>query len=418
MTALGELWNSEDGSNDVSWGIIAYGDSTFVAMSRDVAGLGTHQTRCMHSHDGIHWSNSLDVPFLFPSSCAYGAGTFVSFSRDLGPGSYFILRSTDASTWTFSFAVGGLTFEPQSLVYGGGQFVCVSATSDAGVNVLTSPDGVTWTPQSTSYPYPWESITYGDGTYVAVNPTGSKRLMTSVDGISWVSPSHASIPLVSAAYGNGIFVVVASDGRMMKSVDGSSWMPSYSFTSLSPSAVTFGGGIFAVVTSGGTADGILTSIDGVTWVNRVQPVLSSFSSIAFGNRLFVAVSDVASLTDNVICSFASIPPTISFDPGFDYSRAYQTAFVRYGTIRSLVNYLLSTTGEIYSFYVISGDYTTSELSDTILLGDVKVMFPRLDLVITPLIGDSVTFPDSSVYEIINIMLDPAKFAYIFQLRLV
>lgn len=81
-----------------------------------------------------------------------------------------IMTSLDGTTWvnrsTSSIALYGVVF--------GNIFVAVGVSStDRGV--LTSTDGVAWTDQSTPVGGgTWTSVTYGNGTYVAVSGTGKK----------------------------------------------------------------------------------------------------------------------------------------------------------------------------------------------------------------------------------------------------
>lgn len=59
---------------------------------------------------------------------------------------------------------------------------------------MTSPDGVTWTPQSTGVSNSrWYAVTYGEdgsgnGMFVAVsviNQGGTPQVMASPDGVTW-----------------------------------------------------------------------------------------------------------------------------------------------------------------------------------------------------------------------------------------
>ena len=66
-----------------------------------------------------------------------------------------------------------------SVTYGNGLFVAVSNTG-TGNRVMTSPDGITWTSRSSAFDLVWKSVTYGNGLFVAVgnNTEGSNRVMT------------------------------------------------------------------------------------------------------------------------------------------------------------------------------------------------------------------------------------------------
>lgn len=64
------------------------------------------------------------------------------------------------------------------------------------------------------------------------------------------------------AYGNGIFVAVTDQGRIVRSTDeGATWTVS-SFTFTGPQSIVFGDGVFLIC---GLAGAIRTSVDGDTW---------------------------------------------------------------------------------------------------------------------------------------------------------
>lgn len=74
--------------------------------------------------------------------------------------------------------------------------------------------GINWRTRSTTVNNSWNSVTYGNGLFVAVSNTGTgNRVMTSSDGITWTSrTSAADNSWQSVTYGNGLFVAVSVDG--------------------------------------------------------------------------------------------------------------------------------------------------------------------------------------------------------------
>jgi alpha-acetolactate decarboxylase len=79
-----------------------------------------------------------------------------------------------------------------SMTYGNGLFVAV-AGSGTGNRVMTSPDGINWTSRTSAADNIWNSVTYGNGLFVAVSTTGiGNRVMTSPDGITWTSQTSAA----------------------------------------------------------------------------------------------------------------------------------------------------------------------------------------------------------------------------------
>ena len=70
-----------------------------------------------------------------------------------------------------------------------GIFVAVAIS---GTNrVITSTDGITWTARRAAQQNSWISIAHGNGVYVAVASDGTYRVMTSTDGITWTAQSAA-----------------------------------------------------------------------------------------------------------------------------------------------------------------------------------------------------------------------------------
>ena len=84
----------------------------------------------------------------------------------------------------------------------------ISAISQAAA------DGITWTSRTSAADNNWDSITYGNGLFVAVSTSGTgNRVMTSPDGITWTSRTSAADNFwLSVTYGNGLFVAVSYSG--------------------------------------------------------------------------------------------------------------------------------------------------------------------------------------------------------------
>ncbi len=204
-----------------------------------------------------------------------------------------------------------------SVTYGNGLFVAVSYTG-SGNRVMTSPDGITWTSRSSAADYFWSSVTYGNGLFVAVSTTGTgNRVMTSPDGITWTSRSSvADNSWYSVTYGNGLFVAVSSTGtgnRVMTSPDGITWTSRSSAADNPWRAVTYGNGLFVAVSTTGSGNRVMTSPDGITWTSRSSAADNSWNSVTYGNGLFAAVS-ISGAGNRVMISFNSAPTVSSVLP--------------------------------------------------------------------------------------------------------
>ena len=164
-------------------------------------------------------------------------------------------------------------------------------------------DGTTWTARSAAEANSWNGVTFGNGTFVAVSPTGTNRVMTSTDGISWTPRSVPASSWTSVTFGNGMFVAVAGFGtdRIMTSPDGVTWTTRGSSTD-SWSGITYGNNTFVAVGMGAT-NRVMTSTDGITWTNRSVPTggIQQWSAVTWGNNKFVAISGTG-FNDRVMTS--------------------------------------------------------------------------------------------------------------------
>ncbi|WP_457631287.1 WD40/YVTN/BNR-like repeat-containing protein, partial [Oceanithermus sp.] len=130
----------------------------------------------------------------------------------------------------------------------------------------------------------FESVAYGNGVYVIVGSDGA--IVTSPDGASWTARgSGTDAWLYSVTYGNGTFVAVGDGGTILTSADGESWTAQTSGTSTLLYGVTFGNNTFVAVGKSGRT---VTSTNGVDWTPRTSGT-SDLTSVAYGNGTFVAV---------------------------------------------------------------------------------------------------------------------------------
>lgn len=203
-----------------------------------------------------------------------------------------------------------------SVTYGNGLFVAVASS---GTNrVMTSPDGITWTQRFSALNFngttelPLLSVAYGNNIFVAVGwGTGYTETMSSPNGIAWTA---RSIPYPnyqdnsSVVYGNGRFVAVAWGSAtggttlIISSTNGTTWSHAtgnFSFPSYTDiwHTVTYGDGLFVTV---GASGQLATSPDGINWTQQPNIANQYWRSVTYGNGLFVAVSSTG--TTRIITS--------------------------------------------------------------------------------------------------------------------
>ncbi|MFM9052271.1 MAG: hypothetical protein ACKOKF_08135, partial [Bacteroidota bacterium] len=191
----------------------------------------------------------------------------------------------------------------QSVTYGNGLFVAVGGFS-TGTNfrVMTSPDGINWTARTAAVNNQWYSVTYGNGLFVAVAITGTgNRVMTSPDGITWTARTSAADNFWnSVTYGNGLFVAVGGSGtnRVMTSSDGITWTARTSAANNGWNSVTYGNGLFVAVATSGSNNRVMTSTDLLV---PDQPAINSITTRA--NYAVVAFTAPSSIGGSAITNY-------------------------------------------------------------------------------------------------------------------
>jgi len=131
------------------------------------------------------------------------------------------LVSFNAQSWNAAASGYPADNDWEGVAYGNGVFVAVSSTG-SGNRVMTSTDGITWTPRASASDSNWQAVTYGNGLFVAV---GTNAVMTSADGITWTSRTAVNGSWDSVAGCGGMFVAVSSvtSPYVMSSSDGITW---------------------------------------------------------------------------------------------------------------------------------------------------------------------------------------------------
>lgn len=193
------------------------------------------------------------------------------------------------SPFSFVGATPSETANYNGIAFGGGTFVAINFSGTD--RVMTSSDGITWAGRTASEQNAWSAVTYGDGLFVAVSTTGTNRVMTSSDGTTWsASSAAADNDWSSVTYGNGTYVAVSLNGanQVMTSTNGSAWTARTAASAAAWSSVAFGNDVFVAVNQGG---GVMTSPDGVTWTSQTAAEANGWQSVTYGGGIFVAVAN-------------------------------------------------------------------------------------------------------------------------------
>ena len=278
------------------------GTTTFSGSAQQIATGTMTGTSAFNNLEFSGIGNKSFITNASSSNFRINASTTVSAPALLSVGGQYQNDGRFVHGWGLTINLASEANQWRSVTYGNGLFVAVSIS---GTNrVMTSPDGITWTARSASEANSWYSVTYGNGLFVAVSTDGTNRVMTSPDGITWTARSASEAnSWNSVTYGNGLFVAVAYTGtnRVMTSPDGITWTarsaPAYLWRS-----VTYGNGLFV---AGGSSfqNNLMTSPDGITWTMRSNTAGSNqFYSVTYGKELFVVVTLAGSVQNVIVLS--------------------------------------------------------------------------------------------------------------------
>lgn len=181
-------------------------------------------------------SGDLDTDGVTITSLNLNGATIVNSVSGLSADNTFspVITPTTIGTapsqeWTLQTTPSGAW---NKIIYGSDKFVVVG-NSDT---IIYSLDGINWSSASFTDSVlsgaNWKGICYSSqlNRYVAVADSGTKRVATSSDGVTWtLQDASTNATWVSVAYGAGVFSAVNNNttgSRIMYSSDGFTWSSS------------------------------------------------------------------------------------------------------------------------------------------------------------------------------------------------
>lgn len=183
-----------------------------------------------------------------------------------------ILTSPDGVTWTSR--VSGTTARLNAVNWSGTLYVVVGAPTAAPAQLLyTSPDGVTWTaggwwpgsagsgPAAGLVALTWSGTQFG--------AVGGNTITTSPQGTTWTTQTSGTTSSLSAIAWSGTrYVVAGTGGTLLTSPTGTTWTAQASGVTDSLNGIVWSGTQFLVVGANGA---LLTSPEGFTWTVQTPP---------------------------------------------------------------------------------------------------------------------------------------------------
>lgn len=274
FSADGITWTATPFPSHLNNGGITAGSGLFVAVG--------YNTAISTSSNGNNWvsrsSSSNDATHML-NSVAWNGSYFVAVGDGVE-----VLTSPDGITWTPHDHVFGNPWK--SVVWSPPLGLwCTVSDSGVGAQCLTSPNGITWTARTLSVGS-WETINWNGNLFVAsgfYNGGSTPTIATSPDGINWTVRTNAAEPWRNITW-NGSFFIAVGPNNLMTSPDGIAWLnrgiPTGTWV-----ASAWNGSVFAVI---GSTGAVVTSPNALAWTVQTS-MGGSRSSIAWGAGLFVVV---------------------------------------------------------------------------------------------------------------------------------
>lgn len=285
----------------------------------------------------------------------------VAAGNPSGASSQTIMHTTNAVDWTLSttpvdgdldgISYAALTWSPELNL-----FVAIASSTEVDSTdkqILTSPDGVTWTLRNCPEQNQWQGVTWSPelSLFVATAIDGTHRVMTSPDGITWTARTAAAAAEYDRVVWSSFhqrFVAYGSD--TMYSSDGITWTAgTRNGTTTADCLSVNDDGRFVVLGFGGIGDNFGYSDDGITWTNGGATSHQGWKDICWSPDLgiFLAVSQTAWATssDGTVWTAHTFPGTEDIR-GVCWSRMLQS-FIAVGGANSYV--LTSPDGAVGSW---------------------------------------------------------------------
>ena len=293
---------------DLEWTGVAHSGGSVAAVARSGS-----LNQVMLADDGFHWIGQVTPEYATWQAIEWSGVNYVAVAFGAPVSGKQVMTSPDGITWTMRATPGG-DVRWIAICKHGGRMIVISTNSR---NVMTSDDhGLTWTLRTgLDRASSWQSIASNGSTVVAVGRASmTNAVETSTDGgITW---SYQSSPTFNnwdgLCYGDKFVAVASNDAdgthtQVMTSETGGIWT-----AKPTPSAVKYwvdvawNGTVYCAVAQLGDSPGnrAMTSSDGgETWVLQTTPATDyQWRGITAYGTLFVVVGTATGTGRSVMTS--------------------------------------------------------------------------------------------------------------------
>jgi hypothetical protein len=283
--------NAKQNISAITWGSgHAIGQSGLFVMGRSGLNYQVQDTDLiLVSSDGNNWNQStLPEKVRGINDIIWDNTQFVALvaSKWLND-TMFIFTSPDALTWTKKATIGTWL---QNIYFVGNKYLMLESQ-----NCLVSSDCITWKESSMNLTLGCNlvSATWDGHKIIAIADSApSTKIITSLDGMSWISSSViAGFQGSSITWNGSLYIIAGTDtmnnGAILSSSDGINWTKRLVEITKTLGTTQWIESQYICV---GNMGYILTSPDGINWADRSEGSRMDFSSILFSNNQYYVTS--------------------------------------------------------------------------------------------------------------------------------
>jgi photosystem II stability/assembly factor-like uncharacterized protein len=209
-------WVAEDSGISSRLNSVVWAGSSFYAV-------GDHGV-VISSTDGSSWTvHDLGLESLYHLNDIVWSGTQFVAVGDEGR----IIQSLDGLQWTSVVFTNAFNDRFESVAWSGTEFIAVGESNYSGA-LLSSPDGINWTTESTATTnglvfYRFKDISFNGEQYIVMSEV-TNNYYISTDGTNWTAHSHDISRGLWRSMWTGTSYIAVGNGVIGSSEDGVSWV--------------------------------------------------------------------------------------------------------------------------------------------------------------------------------------------------
>jgi photosystem II stability/assembly factor-like uncharacterized protein len=179
---------------------------------------------------------------------------------------------------------------------------------DNGFIATSDDNGETWTSRTSGTAQNIRGVTFGAGSFVAAAANGTQSILTSPDGVTWTRQTTPNVSLVDVHFANSIYVAASNAGVVLTSTNGTTWIAATATNANQAlNGVTYSTALNLWIVVG-VAGTIITATDPAgTWTVQTSGTTQNLNEVTiFNNAIYIVGNTQTLLTSTNGTSYTSL----------------------------------------------------------------------------------------------------------------